>query len=70
MKIVLLILTYFQFLGNALTFECQNNNPEENTFDFCEINGYNRNDLPPYPPLEVNCALGDDYGPVVSVVFM
>ena len=64
MKTVNLFL-FFQFLEIVFAFECRNN-VDQNSNDFCEINGYNRNDLPPYPPLEVNVGLGNAYNQIVS----
>ena len=67
MKTVNLSL-FFQFLEIVLAFECRNN-VDQNSNDFCEINGYNRNDLPPYPPLHVTIEIGDAISPVVSSIF-
>ena len=67
MKTVNLLL-FFLFLDIILAFECRNN-VDQNSNDFCEINGYNRNDLPPYPPLRVMIEIGDAITPVVSYIF-
>ena len=61
MKAILLVFLNFQLLICGFTWDCKNT-----SIEFCEIIGYNRNHLPPYPPLEVNVGLGNAYNQIVS----
>ena len=52
MKTYYVFELFVAFFGTEITkaLECQN----QNNLDYCMIKGYNRDQLPPYPPLNVS----------------